>query len=461
MLISLLHQPISAIPVTVATYEMMRRDDDNFVMKRLLQSNSTPDTVTNWVLFAFFILFALVSPYLSSLFFTVLLRVTASIDYYNAVPEFVKQFKSIVTHGLISLFLYLALVVFLPVSIDWLKSAINQIIKIYAWGIIWLLSVRGLKYILFLVSIAMKVLAIDKSARAGITEALSIIFFIIMAIISIELVFTLPLNPDSTVLNAVWNLFVGINIFTVMLSVAITPFVRDIVAGLTLFSDRPFRVGEIIEIGGVCERGVVIELRLRCTVIRQMDEKLVFIPNSKFLRYLTINYSRYPARYLRSMVFIDQNDAEPEKIRILVTDIDKQIIKPMTSIFNQHKPKNINPALSFSNANESNSYIARSTSKGGTSFSKSGKESNLTRIESSKSNDDSNNSNKSEWEKKMEEIASQMTSYVYIDDAYALIVRAPVYVGSLAQYYKELSELNFKILELLEKYKIGVRFVAS
>ena len=69
--------------------------------------------------------------------------------------------------------------------------------------------------------------------------------------------------------------------------------ISDWIAGLLILADRPFRVGDRIEISEIGTWGDVIDIGIRTTRIRTRDNRLVIIPNSTIGDSEVINYS-YP-----------------------------------------------------------------------------------------------------------------------------------------------------------------------
>lgn len=65
--------------------------------------------------------------------------------------------------------------------------------------------------------------------------------------------------------------------------------VENLIAGLVIFADKPVRIGDECQYGGV--RGRVERIGLRSTRIRGTDETLVSIPNAEFAKSQLVNYS--------------------------------------------------------------------------------------------------------------------------------------------------------------------------
>lgn len=72
------------------------------------------------------------------------------------------------------------------------------------------------------------------------------------------------------------------------------------VGGLTLFLDRPVRIGELCEFEGI--RSKVEEIGLRSTRIRTVENLLVIIPNSHFSTANLTNLTQIPNRILQTSI---------------------------------------------------------------------------------------------------------------------------------------------------------------
>lgn len=70
--------------------------------------------------------------------------------------------------------------------------------------------------------------------------------------------------------------------------------IKNIFGGITIFSDRPFRLGDRIKVDGF--DGFVEDIGIRSTRIRTMEKKLVTIPNSKLTDASIENVSEEPMR---------------------------------------------------------------------------------------------------------------------------------------------------------------------
>ncbi len=85
-------------------------------------------------------------------------------------------------------------------------------------------------------------------------------------------------------------LLAGLGIGGLAVALAVRPTLENIIGGLTLFADRPARVGEYCRFGA--ESGTVEAIGLRTTKIRRRDDTIVTISNAELAQARIENYSR-------------------------------------------------------------------------------------------------------------------------------------------------------------------------
>ncbi len=73
--------------------------------------------------------------------------------------------------------------------------------------------------------------------------------------------------------------------------------VADAIAGFIILVDRPFRIGDRVEIQGEGTWGDVVEIGLRTTRIRTRDNRMVIVPNSLINQNQVTNYTYPDPRY--------------------------------------------------------------------------------------------------------------------------------------------------------------------
>jgi len=80
-------------------------------------------------------------------------------------------------------------------------------------------------------------------------------------------------------------------------SLAARDTIADAIAGFIILVDRPFRIGDRIEIQGIGTWGDVTDIGLRTTRIRTRDNRMVIVPNSVIGANQVVNYTYPDPRY--------------------------------------------------------------------------------------------------------------------------------------------------------------------
>jgi MscS family membrane protein len=92
----------------------------------------------------------------------------------------------------------------------------------------------------------------------------------------------------------VGTLIAGLSIGGLAFALAAQDTIKNIYGGFTIFTDRPFRIGDRIKVDGF--DGFVEEIGIRSTRIRTMEKRLVTIPNFKLVEASVENISEEPLR---------------------------------------------------------------------------------------------------------------------------------------------------------------------
>lgn len=90
--------------------------------------------------------------------------------------------------------------------------------------------------------------------------------------------------------------------------------VSNYAAGILLIVSRPFKVGDTLSVAGVY--GVVEEIKLSCTLLRNEDEELISVPNKKMIGDILVNSFEY--RVVESSVGIAYEDDPQKAIKVIL-----------------------------------------------------------------------------------------------------------------------------------------------
>ena len=109
------------------------------------------------------------------------------------------------------------------------------------------------------------------------------------------------------------------------ISLAARDAIADAIAGFIILVDRPFRIGDRIEIQGIGTWGDVAEIGLRTTRVRTRDNRMVIVPNSLISANQVINYTYPDPRYrIETHVGISY-DTNLETARSIIADTVRQV----------------------------------------------------------------------------------------------------------------------------------------
>ena len=131
--------------------------------------------------------------------------------------------------------------------------------------------------------------------------------------------------------NAGYNvgaMLAGLGIGGLALAMAAKDTVSNVFGGFTIFTDKPFKVGERIQVSNV--DGTVVEIGLRSTRIKTLDGRIVTMPNSKFADSAVENISSEPSRKIVLNLGLTY-DTTPEQINEAIETL-KEIASKNSSI---------------------------------------------------------------------------------------------------------------------------------
>lgn len=113
-------------------------------------------------------------------------------------------------------------------------------------------------------------------------------------------------------------LIAGLGIGGLAFALAAQDTIKNIFGGITIFTDRPFRIGDRIKVDGF--DGMVEDIGIRSTRLRTLEKRLVTIPNYKIVEASIENVTDEPMRKVIMSLGLTY-DTMPEKmdeaIRIL------------------------------------------------------------------------------------------------------------------------------------------------
>ena len=119
----------------------------------------------------------------------------------------------------------------------------------------------------------------DKQKFASVFKFINYVIYLVVVLVTLS-----AAGIDITlVITASAALFVG-------LGLALQELFQDILGGIFIIVDKSLQVGDIVQVDGKVSK--VFEIKLRTTRAITRDDKVIIIPNHKFISDIVINYTQ-------------------------------------------------------------------------------------------------------------------------------------------------------------------------
>lgn len=118
------------------------------------------------------------------------------------------------------------------------------------------------------------------------------------------------------------TILVSSAVFSAVIGLALQDILGNVISGVALHVERPFRVGDWVEVAD--QTGEVVEMSWRATRIRTMENNYVVIPNSNIAKDRIINY-KAPSPVLALYLRVGTSyEAPPHKVKQAILEIAAQ-----------------------------------------------------------------------------------------------------------------------------------------
>ena len=120
------------------------------------------------------------------------------------------------------------------------------------------------------------------------------------------------------------SILAGLGLGGLAFALAAKDLLANLFGGVAVFTDKPFRIGDRIKIGGF--DGTIRKIDLRTTKLKTLDGTQVTIPNAKFADGFIENITREPARKIKFTLGLtyDTKPAQVEKGIQIIKDVLKK-----------------------------------------------------------------------------------------------------------------------------------------
>ena len=115
----------------------------------------------------------------------------------------------------------------------------------------------------------------------------------------------------------------------IVVGLSLQDILRNFFAGLWVLVERPFRIGDTIDVSGYT--GVVDEISFRTTQLRTPDGRQVIVPNGDFMTKPVVNLTRFPLRRAIALLSLDATSE-------LSTDAVREALASVNAVAREPEP---------------------------------------------------------------------------------------------------------------------------
>lgn len=139
-------------------------------------------------------------------------------------------------------------------------------------------------------------------------------------------------------------LVASLGLVSVGLGFALKDVIENFIAGITIILQKPFVIGDVVRFGDV--EGVVVDVRVRDTIIRMFDDREVFVPNRSLFSGVVINSTANRRRRLDFQVGVTY-DADPAR----AARVAEEALRGLDGILDEPAPLVVLESLGESSLN--------------------------------------------------------------------------------------------------------------
>jgi small-conductance mechanosensitive channel len=122
------------------------------------------------------------------------------------------------------------------------------------------------------------------------------------------------------------------SVIGLVIGLSLQDILKNFFAGVWVLVERPFRIGDTIEVGG--SSGVVEEIAFRTTMLKTADGREVIVPNGVFMTSSVTNLTRFPLRRGTLWLIVDDREKPiaADDIRAAVAGVPGLAKDPQPSV---------------------------------------------------------------------------------------------------------------------------------
>lgn len=287
------------------------------------------NTVASWILCAAVLLLSLLfNSLLARLASRLFYRFFKEVSQSRFFEEFSRLFQRPLVHvlNLVALYVAFSLLDFPP---EWAMAQVNDF---------------GIRYIIHTIYLVIVIIAVTRlflkaavfmeyvyhhlenpSISKDLATFLKELSRVLIIIISFFTILSKAFEVNITAVVA------SLGIGGLAIALAAQDTLANLIGSFIIYLDKPFQVGEIIEVGEV--KGVVERIGFRTTRIRTLDRSLLIVPNKKIIDSNLTNMTQSNQRRVRFVLNLTYH-SRPEQLQQILKEI-QQVILDMQPVTNE------------------------------------------------------------------------------------------------------------------------------
>jgi MscS family membrane protein len=120
-----------------------------------------------------------------------------------------------------------------------------------------------------------------------------------------------------------YGIVAGLGVGGLAIALAAQPTVENLIGGLSIFADKPIRVGDFFKYGE--DAGTVEAIGIRSTRIRGLDRTLTTIPNATLAKMPVVNFTMRDRILLKCVIGV-RYETSPDQLRYLLAKIREMLL---------------------------------------------------------------------------------------------------------------------------------------
>lgn len=119
------------------------------------------------------------------------------------------------------------------------------------------------------------------------------------------------------------SVITGLGVAGLAISLAAKPSIENVIGGISLFADKPVRVGDFCQFGD--RSGTVVEIGIRSTRLRMIDRTILSVPNADFSQLHMLNLSRRDKHLFDTTIGL-RYETSMDQLRWIIATIKEMLL---------------------------------------------------------------------------------------------------------------------------------------